>query len=92
MDKTEKLRLKKFLDDNFDFGSLKKVGFWPPGTRKTDHEVIAARICQRLGLKSIYDYHPPEMVVLGGIVVGGWPARVDVDGYKPGGGFWLSVT
>lgn len=57
MDKEERLRLKRFLEDNLpDFYIMKKAGFFPPGTRKTDYEKIAERYCQRLGYQTIYEY------------------------------------
>jgi hypothetical protein len=56
MDKAARLRLKEFLADNIPFSVLKEAGFWPAGTRKTDYEKIAARICWFFSIKSIYDY------------------------------------
>lgn len=49
-------KLKQFLEDNFNFGPLKKVGFFGKDVRKTDYEKIAARICWYFGYRSIYEY------------------------------------
>jgi hypothetical protein len=56
MDKTEKQRLKDFIEDHFPFDALKQAGFWPKGTRRTDYEKIAARVCKFFGYESIYEY------------------------------------
>ncbi|ACU61325.1 hypothetical protein [Chitinophaga pinensis] len=56
MDKAAKLKLRQFIEDNVPFYELKKVGFWPRGTKKNDYEKIADRWCQFFNLKSIYEY------------------------------------
>lgn len=49
-------KLRQFMLDHFDFDSLKQVGFWPKGTRRTDFEAQAARVCHYFGYKSVYEY------------------------------------
>ena len=56
MDIPEKIRLKNFLEKHFDFQSLKKLGFFKKGTRKTDYEIIAQRVCTFFGFESVYEY------------------------------------
>lgn len=48
--------LKKYIKNNFDFRSLKKAGFFGKDIKFNDYEKQAERICQRMGLKNIYDY------------------------------------
>ena len=55
----ETLRLKQFIQKNIPFSKLQQVGFWPPKTKGTDYEVIAARVCQFFCYNSIYEY--PEI-------------------------------
>ena len=91
----ERQRLKDFLEEHIPFDELKKVGYWPKGTRRTDYEAIAARVCDRLGLKSIYDYdtigevyQDPE----GRFVNGKFQDKVNEKGdFVQGGGFHLSL-
>lgn len=49
-------KLKQFLNDHFHFGSLKKAGFFPGDIKFNDYEGQAKRICEFLGIQSIYDY------------------------------------
>lgn len=42
--------------DKFDFDGLKELKFWPKGTRRTDFEAQAARVCQFFGYQSVYEY------------------------------------
>ena len=52
----DRLRLKQFLENNIPVAELMEVGFIPKGTKKTDYEKIAARVCEFFGYKSIYEY------------------------------------
>ena len=54
--------LKAYLKNNFSFSGLKKVGFYSKDIKATDYEKQAERICNRLGLKNIYDFsvHTPD--------------------------------
>lgn len=56
MEKAARQKLKQFLEDRIPFAELKKVGFWPKGTRKTDYEKIASRVCVFFGIKNVFDY------------------------------------
>lgn len=48
--------LKNFLNDNFDFKELKKVGFYSEDIKKTEYQKQADRICQFFGYKTVYEY------------------------------------
>jgi hypothetical protein len=90
----ERQKLRDFLETHIPFVELKKVGFWPKGTRKTDYEVIANRVCERLGLSNIYDYDifGEEIEVPdANVVIGKFKDRIDENGYNPGGGYILHV-
>lgn len=52
----EQARLKQFMLNYFDFDGLKEAGFWPKGTRRTDFEAQAARVCQYFSYKTVYEY------------------------------------
>lgn len=56
MEKAARQKLRQFIEDHFDFQTLKKVGFFEKGIRKTDYEKIAERVCRFFGYKSIYEY------------------------------------
>lgn len=49
-------KLKEFMQDNFDFSILKKVGFFPKEMKFNDYEGQAERVRVYFGLDSIYDY------------------------------------
>ena len=51
-------RLKSFIEQNFDFYELQKIGFWYRGTKKNDYEAQANRICEFFDQISIYQYQP----------------------------------
>lgn len=55
----EQLRLRDFIEDNFDFPTLKKIGFFNKEMKKTDYEKIAERVCKFFGYNSIYEYGLP---------------------------------
>lgn len=52
----ERLRLKQFLENYIPVDELFEVGYFKKGTKKTDYEKIAARVCEFFGFKSIYEY------------------------------------
>lgn len=93
----ERKRLKEFLEEHIPFEGLKKAGMFPKGTRKSDYEVIAERVCNHLGLKSIYDYvallpseirHHEEA----NVITGKFPDKVDENGnFEAGGGFHIDT-
>ncbi|MFD2597337.1 hypothetical protein ACFSQ3_00115 [Sphingobacterium corticis] len=47
--------LKEFLDDHFDFYTLRKVGFFK-GLKKSDIHQQAERICKFFGYETLYEY------------------------------------
>lgn len=49
-------KLKEYMQDNFDFQSLKKAGVFPRDMRFNDYEGQAKVICHFFSLSSIYDY------------------------------------
>lgn len=49
-------KLKEYLQDNFDFSSLKKAGFFKKDLKFNDYEGQAKVICHFFSLSSIYDY------------------------------------
>lgn len=56
MEKKERLRLKRFLNDNIPFKELKKAGFFSSEVKATDYEAQAYRICKHYGLRNIYEF------------------------------------
>lgn len=85
--KDEAARLKKFMLENFDFQSLKQMGFWAKGTRSTDHEKQASRICEYFGYQSVYEYNPPyiTMSASGKVAIAESVGSVNASGeYEPG--------
>lgn len=53
--------LKDFLEEFFDFNTLKKIGLFNKDIKKKDYEAQSARICQYFGMKSIYEWRKDEM-------------------------------
>lgn len=49
-------QLKEFMNEHFDFSTLKKAGVFPKEMKFNDYEGQAARICHFFSLKSIYEY------------------------------------
>jgi len=49
-------KLKEYMQDNFDFQSLKKAGVFPADMKFNDYEGQAKKICYIFSLSSIYDY------------------------------------
>lgn len=54
------LALKSFMKANFDFSTLKKVGFFKD-IKFNDYEGQAKRVCIFFGYKSIYEYGKHEI-------------------------------
>jgi hypothetical protein len=52
----EQYKLKEYMLEHFPLGPLRKAGFFN-GISKDDYTAQAVRICERLGIESIYDYH-----------------------------------
>lgn len=55
MTESDKL-LKNFLNEHFDFYTLRKVGFFPKDMKKIDIHGQVERICKFFGYKTIYEY------------------------------------
>jgi len=51
----DKALLKKFMKEWFPYGEFKKAGIFTK-EMKGDYEAQAERICNRLGLETIYEY------------------------------------
>lgn len=100
-------KLKQFMQDSFDFDGLKQAGFWPKGTRRTDFEAQAARVCHYFGYQSVYEYgrHTAEITEVmhtneltgqqerTGIAIVGGPDSVSEAGELEAGiSGWLSTT
>lgn len=49
-------KLKDYMQENFDFGSLKKAGIFPKEMKFNDYEGQSKIICHMFSLNSIYDY------------------------------------
>lgn len=58
-------KLKQFMLDNFDFDGLKEAGFYPKGTRRTDYQAQAERVCRFFGFETVYEYVSPEVEQVG---------------------------
>lgn len=55
-------KLKDFMEDHFDFASMKKSGVYPKELKKNDYEGQAAIICRMFSYESIYQYGTEEIV------------------------------
>jgi hypothetical protein len=49
-------KLKEFMQDHFDFSTLKKAGFFPKDMKFNDYEGQAKVICHFFSIASIYEY------------------------------------
>lgn len=52
--------LKAFMKEHFDFGALRKAGFFTKEMRG-DYKAQAERVCQRFGYKTVYEYGSQEI-------------------------------
>jgi hypothetical protein len=52
--------LERFMKEHFPYGEFRKAGIFTK-EMKGDFEAQAKRICDRLGLKSIYEYRSKEI-------------------------------
>lgn len=82
--------LKKFLEEFFDFPVLKKAGFFPKEMKKSDIHGQAARICQRLGYKTVYEYGA-EKIKVHLSFAGSRPHHVDENGELKEEPFWTEM-
>jgi len=53
--------LKDFMEEFFDFKTLKKIGLFKKDMKKDDYEAQASRICQYFGMESIYEWRKDEI-------------------------------
>lgn len=72
--------LKNFLEEHFDFATLKKVGFFGKDIKKNDIHAQAARICQRFAYKTVYEYGTKEIRAHISYADGHRPQHVDEAG------------
>ncbi len=94
MDNAEIKRLKKLLEDNFDFKTLKEIGFFAKDVRRSDYEIIAQRICTFFGYQSVYEFSAPQFIRIDKTVIAGKSNdSIDSSGkYNVGGGFLIGVN
>lgn len=79
LNETDQL-LKNFLEEFFDFYTLRKVGFFPKEMKKTDIHGQASRICQRFGYKTVYEYGAKKIRAHISYADGHRPQHVDESG------------
>lgn len=53
--------LKRFMEEMFDFNTLKKAGFYGKDIKKRDYQPQADRICKFYGYKTVYEYGAKEI-------------------------------
>ena len=53
--------LKEFMEEHFDFASLKKAGFYGKEIKKRDFKAQAERICRFFEYKSVFEYNSQEI-------------------------------
>jgi len=53
--------LKNFMEEFFDFDTLKKAGFYGKEIKRKDYKAQAARICHHFGYKTVYEYGATEV-------------------------------
>ncbi len=54
--KSKEYLLKEFMEENFDFDSLREVGLFDESIKREDYKSQARRICAFFGYDSIYQY------------------------------------
>jgi len=72
--------LKNFLEEFFDFYTLRKVGFFPKEMKKIDIHGQAKRICQWFGFKTVFEYGVDKVRCHISCADGHRPHHVDQDG------------
>jgi uncharacterized protein with ParB-like and HNH nuclease domain len=53
--------LKDFMEDRFDYASLKKAGFYGKHIKRNDYKAQAAKVCEFFGYKTVYEYGAKEL-------------------------------
>jgi len=72
--------LKNFLEEFFDFYTLRKVGFFPKEMKKADIHGQAERICKHFGYKIVFEYGVNKIRCHISYADGHRPQHIDVDG------------
>lgn len=72
--------LKNFLNEFFDFYTLRKAGFFPKDIKKTDIHGQAKRICHFFGYKTVYEYGVEKIRCHISYADGHRPKHVDENG------------
>lgn len=73
--------LRRFLLEFFHYPSLRKAGFFTP-EMKCDYYAQAERICERLGLNSIFEYRKEDSA----------PCHLSYAGERPKGEPFVTVV
>lgn len=74
--------LKEFLDENFDFYTLRKVGLFN-GLKKSDIHKQAEILCKLFGYKTVFEYNAHPIYAHISYADGHRPSWVDENGkYK----------
>lgn len=84
-------KLKKFMLEHIPFHSLKQAGFWPKGTRVTDYQKQAERVCHWFGYKTVYEYGDKSPIIIdstkGNVATAIFPGSINAQGeYEKGDG------
>lgn len=53
--------LKNYMQEHFDFSSMKKAGIFPKEMKFNDYEAQAKHLCKFFGYESIYEYSKHEI-------------------------------
>jgi len=72
--------LKNFLNEFFDFSTLKKAGFFPKELKKSDIHGQADRICKFFGYKTVFEYGATKIRAHISYAPGERPHHVDQNG------------
>lgn len=72
--------LENFLNEFFDFYTLRKVGFFPKDMKKTDIHGQAERICKFFEYKTVYEYGANKIIAHISYADGHRPQHVDERG------------
>jgi hypothetical protein len=54
-------KLADYMQEHFDFSSMKKMGIFPKEMKKNDYEGQAERICYHFGYDEVYEYTRTEI-------------------------------
>lgn len=79
LNETDQL-LKKFLEEFFDFYTLRKVGFFPKDMKKADIHGQAERICKFFGYQTVYEFGAKKIRCHISYVDGHRPKHIDENG------------